>query len=286
MVTKSHPQQCPVCQQHEFEERFIKKGKHFWRCTTCGLERIYPLPTLEELEAYYDSSYDSGMYKDFVAAEDMKHLTAQQRLKEISKYCAPGRWLDIGCSNGIFVENAITNGFEAEGIDLSKVAVEHGKGKGLPLHTSTIEDWKPEYLYDTIVAFDVLEHVLDPTMFINCIHRLLDTNGTIVLSLPNLQSLPSRIMGKNWYFYIPEEHLHYFNPQTIGQLLQHAGFDVLAINRTYKPLTLNYSLIQFEEYNPLIFNILNTVSKIIPGKLKDISIPLYIGEMIAIARKK
>jgi hypothetical protein len=92
-------------------------------------------------------------------------------------------------------------------------------------------------------------------------------------------------MGQRWYFYIPEEHLHYFSPSTLGRLLTRAGFEVLRCRPTYKPLTFDYSLVQFREYNPWIYRPLSVVAKVLPRSLRNVSVPLYIGETMVIARK-
>jgi 2-polyprenyl-3-methyl-5-hydroxy-6-metoxy-1,4-benzoquinol methylase len=277
---------CPVCQNRLFRKRFVKKGRNFWRCTRCGLEMQHPLPSPEELEQYYDESYSSGLYKTFTEARDMKVATAQQRLKEIEQFTTPGHWLDVGCSNGIFVEIAQGDEIRAEGIDISKVAVDEARQRGLDVFHSSIEDFNPGYTYDLVTAFDVLEHVLDPLEFLLLVHRLLSPLGKIVLSVPNQNSLICKIMGKNWYFYIPEEHLHYFNPFTIKQLLLRTGFTkVEACKRTHKPLNFEYSLTQFKEYNPNIYYLLNACSNLIPQKLRKKVIPIYIGEMIVIAQR-
>jgi 2-polyprenyl-3-methyl-5-hydroxy-6-metoxy-1,4-benzoquinol methylase len=274
---------CPACLNSQFRFIFTKKGRDFWRCTCCNLEKQYPLPTLDEIRDYYDDSYADGLYKEFTDASTMKQLTAQQRFKEIYKYCGTGRWLDIGCADGRFVEHARRNGLNAEGIELSEVAVDQGKSRGLPIACSTIEDWDPSYRYDTITSFDVLEHVLDPVGYLQFAHQLLMPSGTLVLTVPNTGSLIRKIMGPRWFFYIPEEHLHYFDPSNIKLILEKTGFQVRKCSWTFKVLTYQYALTQFKEYNPLVYNLLNFISKVLPKKLLAMPIPLYIGEMKVVA---
>jgi 2-polyprenyl-3-methyl-5-hydroxy-6-metoxy-1,4-benzoquinol methylase len=224
------------------------------------------------------------MYKTFIEAREMKLLTAKERLKQISSHCSRGRWLDSGYSDGSFVEQAQLQGMQAEGIDLSEVAIEEARKRNFSVYYSSVENFEPGHKYDTITAFDVLEHVLDPVAFVQAVRNLLLPGGKVVLSLPDQGSLICKLMGKSWYFYIPEEHLHYFKKSTIAKLLTNAGFVVERHMPTYKPLTYNYSLTQFMEYNPLIYKVLSLVAKLLSEKIKNISIPLYIGEMMVIAR--
>jgi 2-polyprenyl-3-methyl-5-hydroxy-6-metoxy-1,4-benzoquinol methylase len=277
---------CLVCQNTKFQFLFTKNNRDFWRCKVCNFETQHPLPTLSELSQYYNASYEEGMYQEFVEAIDMKKLTAQQRFKDIFKYCEPGCWLDVGSADGTFVACAQAHHLNAEGIELSQVAVKQAREKDRPVYCSTIQDWEPGYSYDTITAFDVLEHVLNPIEFLSSVHQLLLPNGRLVLTLPNQNSLIRKLMGKRWFFYIPEEHLHYFNPSNLRQLLQTLGFEVKKCGWAWKPLTYRYSLGQFKEYNPLIYRLLNSISTFLPQRVLDIPIPLYIGEMMIIAEKK
>lgn len=277
---------CPLCGVTKFKKRFTKKGRDFYRCCSCKLELQWPLPTMNELEAYYDGSFSSGMYQEFAAAQKMKVMTAQQRLKEIDAVVPmQGRWLDVGCANGVFVEEAGKRGIDASGVELSQHAVEIGLSRGLNLSVGTVDDLAPTEHYDCITAFDVLEHVLEPNPFLASIHARLTIGGHVVLTVPNAGGLVRRMMGKRWYFYIPEEHLHYFTARNLTALVTKHGFQVLQVGATHKPITYDYALTQFVEYNPLIYRILGGVSYAVPSKLRARPIPLPIGELRIIARR-
>ena len=214
----------------------------------------------------------------------MKRTTASYRLKKIKCHISDGRLLDIGCADGVFIQQARHAGIEAEGIDISQVAVEKALQLGVPAYCRDIFDHNPEYKYETITGFDVLEHVLDPIKFLDSLKRLLKLGGVLVLTTPNRLSLFRMLMGKRWYFYIPEEHLYYFDPITVRQFLEHRGFDLVNCKRISKPLTIKYGLTQFAEYNPMIYKILNAFSLILPGKFLNTPMPFYIGEMMVVAR--
>src|SRR5262245_52542264 len=277
---------CPACEGRDFRKSFTKKGHDFWKCASCGLERQQPLPTLAELKAYYDGSYTEGMYKEFTSATEMKRMTAAQRYKEVRPYVPPGRWLDVGCANGVFIDHVRGQGIDAHGIELSDVAVAQAKERGLPVVQSTVEDYRPDAPFDAVTCFDLVEHVIDPVQCLTSIRGLLRDGGKVAITVPNQGSVIRKLMGPRWYFYIPEEHLHYFNPSTIRRFLSRTGFDTERCGQTWKPLTYRYSLTQFVEYNPSIYKVMNAASKLMPASLLDWTLPLYIGEMMVIARKR
>lgn len=276
---------CPSCGGTKFVRKFVKKEREFWRCSSCDLLRQDPLPTLKELVQYYDQSYKDGLYEVFAREKSMKEMTARQRLYELKGSLRDGKLLDVGCSNGTFIEAAGRIGYLADGIDLSDVAIRSAKERGLTAFCSTIEDFHPEVPYDNITGFDVIEHVLDPQNFLRHCHRLLRNDGRIVVSLPNEASVFAKVMGPSWYFYIPEEHLHYFRPGNIRKIMKSAGFRVEKIGRTYKPITYDYALTQFREYNPGIYKSLSVLGRAIPRSIREHSFSLYIGEMQVVGTK-
>ena len=282
MFHKSLKLNCPVCDGLEFRYIFRKGNKNFARCINCHFEIVYPMPTESELRAYYDSSYSEGMYKLFVEAAEMKSINANYRFREVSKYIK-GNTLDVGCSDGHLLNILKQNGLTAEGIDISQIAIDHAINKGLRAYCSTLAAFKPGYKYQAIIGLDILEHLIDPKDFILSIKELLEMGGSLILSTPNRRSIQRRLMGKYWYFYIPEEHMLYFDTRTIKMFLTRNGFTIVKMKRFLKPLTLQYGLSQFKEYNPFIYKVMRLFSNLIPDKLMNKSIPFYIGEMLVIA---
>jgi len=278
--------ECPLCGVTEFKKCFTKKSREFFQCLQCKMQLQSPLPTLPELTEFYDKSFADGMYQDFAAAETLKQMTAQQRVKEISTTIPlKGKWLDVGCANGVFVQTMTQQGVDAQGVELSEHAISIGKERGLNLHAGTVDDIPADESFDCITAFDILEHVLEPLDFIGGIHKRLNDGGHAVFTVPNAGGIVRRIMGKRWYFYIPEEHLHYFNRKNLVGLLKKQGFDVISVGATYKPMTYDYALVQFAEFNPLIYKGLKALSYLLPAKLRERPMPLPIGELRVIARK-
>ena len=280
---------CCSCGKTPHRLRFEKKGRKFYRCEACGIETQHPMPTLAELAAYYESSFEDGMYADFTAADAMKRMTARQRLGEIRRSFEPaGRCLDVGCANGVFVatlEEEFGDKVQTEGVELSERAVAEGRQRGLTLHVGTMADVPGDEKFDVITAFDVLEHVIDPAEFLTQLTDRLAPGGRLVITVPNTGGIVRRLMGRRWYFYIPEEHLTYFDRTNLPRFVRRFGLDVVDVGATYKPMTYDYALTQFAEFNPLIYQVLKAGSIAVPGPLRRRPIPLPIGETRLVARK-
>jgi methionine biosynthesis protein MetW len=157
--------------------------------------------------------------------EQFRHTAALKLIKG-------GLVLDVGCGDGFFLSLLKKAGLEAEGIDISDIAVAHARDRGL---TARQGDFAREPLpfkdhsFSTVVALDVLEHVYDPLRVLEEMKRV--TAGTIIISVPNFSSLPSRLqtlLGK-----VPENnrphkgHIYWFNWLVLSALLQKSGLTLL-----------------------------------------------------------
>lgn len=91
---------------------------------------------------------------------------------------------------------------EVWGLDYSESAVRllNKLGiKGFKADLNELLDLKNNY-FDIVVAKDILEHLNDPSILINEIHRILKPKGYVVINVPNHFYLPMRLrilFGKN-----------------------------------------------------------------------------------------
>ena len=157
---------CMLCGENDSRFLFEKMGKRLVGCRECGLQWVDPMPTVTELSAYYEQAYAAGRYTLFAEARQVRRLIARQRLATLAHFAKPGRWLDVGASAGDFVEAAAESGHVAEGLEVSETAVRGARERGLHMHCSPVEAFEPEARYDTITAFDLLEHLLEPRAFL------------------------------------------------------------------------------------------------------------------------
>lgn len=277
---------CILCDGQSTTHLFEKGGKGFVRCDQCGLVRLDPLPTVGEIAAYYEAAYDGGFYSSFVEADEIRRLIAEHRLGRVRGVARRGRWLDVGCSTGHFVEAAAREGVEAQGIDVSPGAVKMARERGLQAEVARVEDFDPDGTFEAITAFDVIEHARDPGAFVDRLREWIAPGGALVLTLPDVSSVyPRWLMGKHWFYYAPNDHLFYFDPKTIRALLHRHGFHVQAVERAFKPLTLGYVVAQLERFNPLLGGPARLASRVAGKSLLAKPWQMYVGEMWVVAER-
>jgi SAM-dependent methyltransferase len=95
--------------------------------------------------------------------------------------------------------------------------------------------------FDGVASLDVIEHVLDPILFLAEIHRVLRPGGFAVLSTPNTRSLRHVlglvIAGRGPRTSADRElhpwdggHLHYFTTRDVREMAAQAGFETCVIS--------------------------------------------------------
>ncbi len=213
---------CNVCESEQISLLVGKDGHSVFQCKSCGLAFTYPQP--EAIAEQYDSSY-FDLYR---CRRTFRIKRSDSRLRAIELIREPGRILDIGCSLGYFVEAANTRGWQGSGIEISPYASEEARQLGLDVRMGVIEDAAyPDAAFDCVTAWDVIEHVPDPTKHMIEVRRILADGGLLVICTPNLGHLNFRIKRENWRHLKPAEHIYYFQKSSICALLEKTGFDVV-----------------------------------------------------------
>ena len=126
------------------------------------------------------------------AGNEMLYAVRLGRLVDIlgglSSPAAPLRVLDAGCGKGFYTRAFTRFGYFADGIDSSPYAIKSCRREKVASEryaVSTIEDWSPGYLYDAVVAVDVLFHLMDDEVWdrsLRNLARLVRLGGLLVVA--------------------------------------------------------------------------------------------------------
>jgi len=236
-VNNSQKPQCPICGSKEPEYLFSKHQYKLWRCRNCRTGFINPLPEAKVLaDVYEQHTYHSGDRYDVADKSGGSYSSLwEKRLEIIGKQSKNrGTLLDVGCATGAFLNVARTAGWKVKGLELSKRAVEVGRkvlGQDV-IENQDLLAYKTDHRYQVITAWALLEHVTDPVQYVKKIYELLDENGVFALSTPNISSFSFKRWRERWRYFIPPEHLFYFDQKSLEYLLQSNGFRIV-YKRTY-----------------------------------------------------
>ncbi|RJQ49478.1 MAG: class I SAM-dependent methyltransferase [Gammaproteobacteria bacterium] len=225
---------CPVCGGKNFTPLFEKKQEQFVRCNGCGLVMINPRPQYRQIA----QTYEFGYSERYVAKAEKKLRRAHRRVRQMRKYVARGRWLDIGCSAGFVASAAQQGGYEAYGADVDTPALEYGRRHfGLQhLYQGFFEDVRfPDGHFDVITLYEVIEHVPDLNKTVAELARILSPAGVMEIWTPDVGHWRRPEPLENWDAILPSEHLYYFNFKTLSLLLRKHGFCVIKKRFNMKP---------------------------------------------------
>jgi SAM-dependent methyltransferase len=171
-------------------------------CETCGLVRTFPVPN--------EHQYASDTFEFCGEPED----SWSGRIAEyVARYSEGPRLLDVGCHVGNLVAAARERGLQAEGVDVDPRAIAQGRSLGRPVSQMPVDALSGEY--DAVVLNHVLEHVVDLTAFLRSVEELLAPRGLLFVFVPHYRGLVPRLMGENWYGWLPNQHVWHFTPSTL-----------------------------------------------------------------------
>jgi SAM-dependent methyltransferase len=229
---------------------YTKLGYEIFRCGYCSLAQTkFTEPMEEFIKRFYSKGYYTGdpRFGAFFHYEEDRaciNRNTAQSLSRLKKIKPSGRLLDVGCAMGFFVEQAQKTGYDAYGFDPSAYAVKKARNKLQDrVKEGTIASvFYPKESFDIITMFDVFEHLGDPVADIKKLKAYLKPDGVLLIATGNTRSLAAKILGKNWTFYSPPQHLFYFTPDNLVTALGRAGFEPRRWFSVDKWLSLGYIL--------------------------------------------
>ena len=219
-------------------------------CEQCGFAHVAPLPTPEDVDAYYkaDRLSDEHAPSDWFDVEEAqwgynKHVYSQW-IADIHKdtHNAEYRLLDIGCGSGWFLHTVkeFTH-WQGVGLEPAPKPRHLAEEKGLTVFDSVISLSNAaieglDERYNAISMILLLEHLAEPLTILHAAHDWLSGDGKILISVPNDFTTIQQIARQKynlpaWWVCAP--HVSYFSIDSIQALMKRAGFEVVDVWTTY-----------------------------------------------------
>lgn len=213
-----------------------------------GSVSVRPVPTVEQLKAYYTDAYyqrpQSSSYRTRYPSWEIRHRQhkADTLMHAIMSVKKPTRraknFIDLGCGEGFVLNAASTRGFRVTGIDFSDFAIrKFHPGLLSSVRAGDVMEGLDELhaageKFSFVTAINVLEHVIDPALFLARLKRIVTPDAVIALTVPNDYSRLQRRLKElklidRDYWFCPPDHLHYFNTSNIRTFLRKSGFAVV-----------------------------------------------------------
>ncbi|MEZ4217165.1 MAG: methyltransferase domain-containing protein [Myxococcota bacterium] len=220
---------CPVCDARTAVPTYRVEGvaAPIVVCTQCGHGRFDPLPSDDEIAAFYPADYYGEPGSKFrPAIEGLVRAVAARHVRFLCEGLPAGaRVLDVGCGRGVILGPLADRGYEAHGVEISADATRGVDPRAHVRIAPRLADaGYAAGTFDQIVIWHVLEHLRDPRATIEECHRILAPGGRLVVAVPNFASWQARFGGPGWFHLDAPRHLHHFPLPALRALVERCGF--------------------------------------------------------------
>lgn len=202
------------------------------QCNNCGYHYIRNPFDGEGFYNQFDvSEYNSlkSLRKKYF--KDIMHFKIVKDLKmSLDSYI-----LDIGAGEGDWLEQwrEFPNRYATE-----KNIYNASKMKSNGIHIIDNLDKCHLERFDLVCAFDFLEHVLDPDEWIGKIYSILKPGGSIIIGVPNMDKIFSKLLKQRYYLYCPM-HYSYFTRRSAKYLIERYFREVTIVNSPRMNTSIN-----------------------------------------------
>lgn len=171
---------------------------HDWR--TMEASEVHKLAALEDTHWWY---------------AERRHL-----LGTLLKGRVPGTALDVGAAGGGNTRVLVANGWRAVALEYGEAGARVSNERGIPtLRADATRLPVADHSLDLVVAFDILEHIVDDDAAVAEVRRVLRPDGTWLVAVPADPRL--------WSAHdVAVDHVRRYTRDGLVALLARGGFDV------------------------------------------------------------
>jgi SAM-dependent methyltransferase len=230
---------CPACGTDEAETAFHKYELRYVVCSSCETMYINPRPTPEILEMYYSTSENYAYWNNYIfpaSEETRREKIFRPRAERVVEFCeryeiARGALLEVGAGFGTFCEEMGRLNFFKRllAVEPTPDLAETCRKRGLEVIEKPVEQLQlKEGEVDVVVSFEAIEHMFSPENFVRQCARMLSEGGLLILTCPSVKGFDVVVL-QSISDTVDPEHLNYFHPASLSQLVESCGFEVLEV---------------------------------------------------------
>jgi SAM-dependent methyltransferase len=127
--------------------------------------------------------------------------------------------LDLGCAAGNYCRALSERGFDVKGADINPKYVELARQRGVDAYLAQDRVPLPDKSFDTVLLFEVLEHVPEPAETLAEARRLARKN--VLISVPHSGGIADlQKSGLLYEHFADLDHKHFYTEDSLRQVLQ------------------------------------------------------------------
>jgi 2-polyprenyl-3-methyl-5-hydroxy-6-metoxy-1,4-benzoquinol methylase len=252
---------CPLCENIiSIKSLFIIDGFNIVKCNYCDLCYVSPQPSKYFIEEYYKNSNSIWNFSE------NEKPNSKFLIDKIKIFKNEGSLLDIGSSNGHFLNEAKMNGFGVQGIDLNSAAIDYCQNiYKIKVFNTDFLDFNTEVKYDVVTMFRLFEHIKYPNEYLSKINKILVNDGLLAITVPNFyfgviakkisSILPIfKKLENEINVFRPPAHLFFYSPKTLIDMLIKHGYEPIKVINTFPTFKNKNTKMNFYKINNYFFS--------------------------------
>lgn len=230
---------CNICDTDKYEKRMYKINSGFLvKCSNCGLFYANPrrMDIIKEvLEDKTKKERTSG-----------KKLNLKGRLYEFNAVLdriqavkpQGGRILDVGCYDGIFLNEARKRKWDCHGVEPHIGGARYAREElKLDVQQCVLEKCSfKDKSFDAVTLLATLEHHPNPLKTLKEAKRFLKPDGLLVISVPTIPFYLNLVRSR-WRMFIGD-HYTFFTDDSMKRLLGKSGYKLLSAGYVTKSVDM------------------------------------------------
>jgi 2-polyprenyl-3-methyl-5-hydroxy-6-metoxy-1,4-benzoquinol methylase len=142
-----------------------------------------------------------------------------------------GAILDVGAGDGKFLRFMQRLGFSSVGTTASQRSAQRAAAGGVRMYlTETLDGPREHAPYTLITYWHVFEHLSDPAAHVSQWRDLLDSEGLLLIEVPNIESIGAKLCYDAW---LGSDPVHHINHQPLAKIvaqIEAAGLKVRGVD--------------------------------------------------------
>ncbi len=233
---------------------FEKNGYPIYECKKCKLRSSKLKDTSNHLANVYSDDYffaGGAGYPNYLDEKKELYNSGLKYAKIVSKFIKPGKVLDVGCAAGFYLKGFEESGWKCLGIEPNETVASYGRKElNLDIITGDLESLQTEEKFDLINLIEVIGSFHDLNAAMQKVQTLAKQEGLVLVESWDHSSKVARLFGTNWHEYCPPSVINWFTDETLSELFNYYGFDLVTTGRPSKKIKVSHALEIVDKNSP------------------------------------